>query len=137
MSALQVVEVVWTIVAAIGLVACFIGLREAVGDRTYLRANNLNGRRLIVAQGLIRREALRLCIQLAGGYIGIYALGQPNPPDARLNFLTFLLVAMQVFTVINTVLDQRDRARLIAYWKNVDLRHIEERDKGVGSTDVS
>lgn len=125
------IEWVWTFIAGIGILASGWLYLQAREDVLFLLKNAYNGRRLIVARGHERREFIRAVIQGLGLYVGIYALSLPNPPGAQLNVATLCLVGMQALVVTNTVFDARDRNRLAAYWKNVDLRHVKERDEEV------
>lgn len=125
------VEWAWTLIAAVGLVASLLAYRQARGDVLFLLNNSFNGRRLIIARGHERREALRVVVQGLGLYVGIYSLNLPDPPDKRLSFAVLALMLMQALVVANTIFDHRDRNRLADYWKNVDLSHVAERDKEI------
>lgn len=127
------VEWAWTLIAAVGLVASGWLYLQAREDVQWLLANAYNGRRLIVARGHERREALRAIVQALGLYVGCYAISLPNPPGARLNIGTLALMLMQFFVVLNTVFDHLDRNKLRAYWENVDRSHVAERDKNLGT----
>lgn len=125
------VEWTWTGIAAVGVLVSLWSWKLAREDVKFLEENRFNGRRMIVAEGHRRRERMRTLIQSLGLYVGWYALGLPDPPGVNLNTATVCLMAMQFFVVLNTVSDLRDRFRLIAYWKNVDLSHVKERDEEV------
>lgn len=131
----SLVEWTWTLIALVGFCVGVWSIKLAQEDLTYLRDNNFNGRRKIVAAGHRRREAMRALIQALGLYVGIYALRLPNPPGVRINAATACLMFMQFFVVLNTISDLRDRFRLVAYWKRTDLGHVSDRDEQIGAVE--
>lgn len=127
------VEWLWTLIAGVGLMTSLLLYWRARGDVLFLLENSYNGRRLIVARGHERREALRAVVQGLGLYVGLYAVSLPNAPDGRVHFVTVALVLMQALVVANSIFDARDRRKLLDYWKNVDRSHVAERDREIGA----
>lgn len=125
------VEWLWTAIAFTGLIVSGVAYVQARQDVMFLLRGKYNGRRMIIARGHERREALRFLVQALGAYVGIYALRLPNPSGTRLNFATFALMTMQAIVVANTVFDHRDRTKLRDYWQSVDLDHVAENDRRV------
>lgn len=78
------IEIMWTLLAAIGIVFGLYNLRDALGDLSALNTAGIrNGRRLI-AQFAIRQEILRLTMQSIYFGIGILAFTIPDPPPRPL-----------------------------------------------------
>lgn len=128
---IAILEWFWAGVSGLGVFLSLTTLKVAWDDFSYLVANKLNGRRLIVARAHIRREAVRLVVQGLALSIGVWALRLPNPPGAAVSWVSFALIAMNLFVVLNTLGDRYDRNRLLRYWETVDLKHVTTRDESL------
>lgn len=128
------VEIIWTLVAFVGLGLSLRGLIYAKGDLDYLLEHHYNGRRLIIAKGYLRRETIRTAVQMLFAALGILAMLRPPPPGERTPgslFLIGLLVLAAALTVLNTFGDLRDRRRLIDHWEATNLSHVRDRDQEI------
>lgn len=121
----------WTGIALVGL---WIAITEGVKARRdvrFLISHDFNGRRKIVALGHYRREVLRAVTQLlfaAAGAAAMLRPQSPEPQEAGRFMIIGLLITASTLVVVNSLLDKRDRQKLIDYWRNVDLRHVSTRD---------
>lgn len=95
---------IWTLAASVGAVIAAWNCWDAYRDLDALGPVT-NGRR-ILAIGYVRREAVRLLIQVTWAGIGAMALLGLQGPLAE------LLVATAGAVALNTILDARDRIRL-------------------------
>lgn len=75
------IEIVWTVIAFIGLCFSVHNLVQAVGDLEVLRANNISNGRLILAKFTIKAEAARSIMQLIFFLIGVGAMTLVDPPN--------------------------------------------------------
>jgi hypothetical protein len=75
------IEIVWTLIAGIGLAFSIFNVREAFADRAALKlAGVKNGRKMIADEGLLQ-ELARTVIQAIFLTIGLLAMTYPDPPD--------------------------------------------------------
>ena len=75
------IEVMWTLIAAIGLIYSFYNVREALLDRNDLKRRGVaNGRRLL-AQTNVISETSRFVKQSIFIIIGLLAMFLPEAPD--------------------------------------------------------
>lgn len=111
-----ILEFLWTVAALVGLGFTLWMLRDARGDRRYLRAARLNGSRLLVANGAIRWETLRAIKMLLFLLIGLGAMTRENPPQVLtpgVFLYSCLALYVPLANVYGSVRDRRDRARLL------------------------
>lgn len=98
---------VWTLAASIGAMVALWATWDAYLDLRDL-GDAANGRRLL-GVGWVRREAIRLLIQVSWAGIGFAALQGPEGP---VNPIVLILVGTNVALALNTILDARDRIRV-------------------------
>lgn len=109
--------ILWLLICFSGIGIGVLALREAQSDKKYLTDSGFNGVRLIIANGTIRREMLRLVPQLMFTIIGLMALFSPPPEDppprtiASIIFAYLLIGAAAVLTT-NSWMDRRMRRKL-------------------------
>lgn len=71
---------VWTAIAALGAAATVAILTEAIRDLRAVRAIGRNAARKLVARGSVRREWLRLAVQV------LFLLAGPKPWEFRYGY---------------------------------------------------
>lgn len=105
------VEAIWIALTLGGVVLRVLALRDACRDRVAIRA--LNGRaREIMADGSVRREVLRLVVQLLLLSIVVPAILRPGPTVISVGLLVVIAIPAVLF--VDSVLDTRERRRLTA-----------------------
>lgn len=106
------IEILWTIIGAVGVMFSAFNLRDARIDKRVLAdAGIVNGRR-IIARFAVRAELARLVIQAIFVTIGVLAMLQTDPPNAALNKLQIVTSAVsRVGLVI---------AELLVLFKSID-----------------
>lgn len=115
------VEILWVLVALVGLVYSILNILDARGDKEYLDTHNIqNGRRALAKYQLIA-EYLRAAIQLIFAMIGLAAMTLPEVPNsAHLPrheliirvLLTYGLIAASIMLSIKSYLGYRVRVLL-------------------------
>lgn len=78
------IELVWTIIALVGLGFGAFNLNDALGDLDALNQLGIQNGRRIVAKFAIRQEIMRMTMQTIFAAIGILAMLLPEPPSAPL-----------------------------------------------------
>lgn len=106
---MTLVEIVWILIAAVGVRFAFLNAREALNDYQAVGGKQ-NGRRTI-ALNTIRREAVRLLIGLDFLTIGVLALLDTVGGGA---IALGLLLASAGHT-LNSYLDRRERMYLLEF----------------------
>lgn len=102
-------EVIWISVSLIGVSITSYLLTQSNADRDVVR--KMNGRaRLVAVSGDVRREALRLTVQVL---LLVVAFSQV-PREVRIG----LLMAVPVVMCVQSALDLRERRRLMALLRN-------------------
>jgi hypothetical protein len=76
------IEIMWTLIAVIGLGFGAFNLRDAWCDRKFLIANDIHNGRRVIANYAIRAEIARIIIQTIFTVAGILAMILPEPPRA-------------------------------------------------------
>jgi hypothetical protein len=114
------IELVWSILAVIGIVGSTLGV--VIQTRDYRNArllhNGLRTRRLIVTWMMLRNEVASVIVQCAFLLLGIMALftaGGRDPDDLRRRFgvaILWALVVAELALVSTTLLRRRDRRQL-------------------------
>jgi hypothetical protein len=109
---------VWSAVALVGFMLNAWALWDAYGDRAALRRRRLNGARLIVANGNVRREWFRVfkqgCFLAIGAFFALTRpAGPPQPLSAAGVVLVAGLLAAIVSMVVASAFDRAERARLL------------------------
>lgn len=98
---------IWTAIAFLGALIAAWNTLDAWADLRALGSLS-NGRRLI-ARGWVRRELVRLFIQVSWALIGFLSL---STASGEVNLIVVLLLATNAALTLNTILDARDRIRL-------------------------
>lgn len=113
------IEILWSAVSLLCLIANAGALVEAWGDRNAVRLRGINGARKITARKAVRTELVRSLIQ--AGFLGIGVLAMLTPPPIResvsRNSVIFglVFVAMEVALATVSILDSYDTRRLNDY----------------------
>lgn len=98
-------EVIWIALNLTTLVLTLSALMDALADRTAVRL--LNGRaRELAASGIVRREALRVVVQVL-----LLAAVLPAVAPVTPHLTIGALMAVPVVLVASSILDARDRRR--------------------------
>lgn len=120
-------EAVWSVTALAGLLVTVWGLWDAYGDRRALRLSGRNGARRLVATGNIRREWSRTYVLLCFLALGVYQMqrapvlaNQPVTPGGIALTIALVLAALSI--VVGSVLDRRERVKLLAYFDTETAR---------------
>lgn len=79
------IELLWTLIALIGLGFSVVNLKTSIGDLRFLKGKKISNGRLAVAQVNMYTEASRTAIQAIFLGVGIIALMLPAPPAAALS----------------------------------------------------
>lgn len=111
MSATLIIVWAWTLSALVGLTPCFLGLRDAWVDWRVVRAAGVNGRTLATArQGILLHSFLfaKQVVNLSIGIVLLADIGLLRP------YWPLGLLAIQITSVVVSVLDRRTRAYLLA-----------------------
>lgn len=109
-------ELLWSLAALVGLGFTLWMLRDARGDRRYLRAARLNGSRMIVANGAIRWETIRATTMALFLAVGVGAMTRVNPPQVLTPgavLYSALALVVPLASVYGSFRDRRDRALLL------------------------
>ena len=106
------IEIVWTSITGFGLVTVTINLINA---RRSLRLLNGDRSMRIIAHSLVRREAVRVAIQLlltTVGVIAMFKVPAPNhDPSGRL-VMVAIFIAFALLNNLNSELDRQVRNKL-------------------------
>jgi hypothetical protein len=114
------IEILWTLLAVVGVVAASFGLRDAVRDRRWLHDQDppANGLRETMALQRIRDEAGRVFVHGVFGTIGVLAMTIPEAPNQldlpwNVTLATALvrwgLIACALVLTTQSLLNRRDR----------------------------
>lgn len=120
---INAIEAIWICLNFITLILTAVALLDALKDAAAVKA--LNGKaRELVAGGNVRREALRLVVQVV--LIAVALPGLFEGRDTPLSVSVVLLVSVPALLLIQTALDTRERWKLSGI---LTERIIAERDK--------
>lgn len=75
------IEIVWTIIALVGLIYSLFNVKDANGDLKVLREAGVGNGRLTLAKYQMQAESLRTAIQAVFLSIGLAAMALPSAPD--------------------------------------------------------
>lgn len=107
-------ELIWTLVAALGLWTCIQLLLDSYRIRSVVRHNDWNGVRLLAANASLRRNRIRVIIMFLMTSVGI--LSGMFPSDHGEDIVSIVavtsLLLIGILVVLNAVLDRRDDSRL-------------------------
>lgn len=115
MSNVDALELIWTAISLIGLIAAARGVKDALRDRRILRESSTNSGLMLIASGDLRREALRMYVQGFFLLLGVIALLSPPSSAPRTTVGSILavgFVAAAFCITVSTVLDRRLRSQL-------------------------
>ena len=115
----ETIEIAWTALAVVGALIALWGVYTAIVQINLAKRSKTNGARLMVARATGQRETLRVITQVLFGISGYMAMMRPNSPTppgipSRL-VIVVLLMGGAFFTVLQSLLDQLNRRRLISY----------------------
>lgn len=85
------IELLWTIIAFVGLVFSLINFADAYKDCKYLAARGITNGRILVAKTNLWTEGMRGAIQTIFLVIGVLALMIESPPQTKLTTAQFLI----------------------------------------------
>ena len=122
----------WTAILLTGLIVNLRTLAEALRRRRLAREPGRDGALLIVAGQAVRGEAVTLAVQLLIGLLvaGAWPFPAPVSDDGRQLYVLcgWTLAACSVVLTVDSILDLRDRRRLIREL----ARAASERGSGAG-----
>lgn len=111
------IELMWALIALIGVIYSSINVREALSDWNFVRERHItNGRRLL-ARAQLAAESLRLFVLLVFLIIGVLATTIENPAPSHLPtnvvviqfIIRWGLIASSVALVVKSYLAKRVR----------------------------
>ena len=111
----SVPEILWTIVATVGVAFHMRGAAAAIGDRRAVVLAHGDGPLQMIASGRLRGEMIRCVVDVGFAVVGLYAMTQPDPPrpwTPGAILLTSVLIGCVALLVVNAALDDRERALL-------------------------
>jgi hypothetical protein len=112
-------SVIWMTVASIGVLISAVALQDARHDAAILRAARVDGAKRILVVGHIRRETMRLIVQVCFLFAGVLVLLPGLGYRLRTGFLSeeetikLLIVVPAALIVLNSIEDMRARQRLL------------------------
>lgn len=115
----RVSELAFTIPAIIGLLVCWWMFNAAQADLRELYRRKLNGAREVVGKASRRNELLRTAIQLIFLIIGVAAIVDVPQPYLTVLVSVGIIIA-ELLLVTKSVLDRRDRGRVITILSEKD-----------------
>lgn len=107
MISIDAIEAFYILVNAVAVVLTTAALLDARADRAALNNGPV---RTIIANGNVRREAIRLGVQLLLMIIAIPAIFTAR--ETQLSPIVLVLLAIPLFLLASSILDRRDRGRL-------------------------
>lgn len=113
-------ELVWTLVAVLGLWACWDLVRRGESHKQRIIDNGWNGARLLAANSGIRRNKVRSIAFLLMFLVGILAGLYDDPPHWVTAPTVITLLLIGGLMVMNAILDNRHEEQLIAYLEKED-----------------
>jgi hypothetical protein len=129
---LTVAEAIWVLAALVGVAFNTWALLDAIQDRCALIKSGRNGALGIISVGNVRREAMRVGIQIAFLLVGVVSLTQPPAaqPSGEPGILALVvppvLIGVALTLVVMAVLDRGDRYRVLGLLR---IQRGEERRK--------
>jgi hypothetical protein len=109
------VEIVWTLITAVGVVMAVRLLLLARGDLAVLREHGVNSARLTIARMNLRFGVIIAGVETWWLYIGILGLASASSGRTRTGFEWFTLaifLGIRAIWVLGLLLNLRDRNRL-------------------------
>ncbi|MDQ3539963.1 MAG: hypothetical protein M3440_04685 [Chloroflexota bacterium] len=112
-------EIVWSLIAAVGLVVSILAVGYALQTLHYLQAVGVNGAREKWARNNVRSESIRLAIHSISMIIGIAAMSSlPINPDVPIPplsaILSFGLILISLLIVVSSITEKRTRDDIVA-----------------------
>lgn len=126
-------ELGWTIIGLIGMVACLRNMWGAFRDLAALAADPKRGDEITssLALGVLRTDAVRFLITAAAVSVGLISMTVPTPdPEPPIGALGWsfiaLLYTIVVGTSLNAVMDERLRAHIAGALERLENGHAAE-----------
>lgn len=121
-------EIAWTLIALVGAYFSFRNINDGIHDRDVLEklpvpTNAVDGltRKIqwTIANGNVRRDSLRLVIQVTSLALGIWAGLQPNNPEISLAglIISVVFIGQSLLLAFSAFEDHKDRLEIIAIGK--------------------
>lgn len=137
----SLIEIAWTLLAAIGALYHMRGVHDAGGDLSFLKRAGLNGRRRVVALRNLRSEITRLFVKTIFFGVGVVALVTP-PPERTSNTTASLIAGVGLVLALlaltfDSFLERQDRETLLAMEHEQGADHHSRDDNVPGTHEVS
>lgn len=118
-------ELAFLIPAIIGFLVNWFMFNASVSVKHHLEALGLNGARSIVAQGSVRSDGINMGIQFAFMALGfLLVMLPPTNPQQPVTVpgiaVAVVIIGAEIALVVKSVLNRRDRHRLIAILSRKD-----------------
>lgn len=119
-------EIVWTVIAAIGLLTCGWLFRDATKSRLYWETEGLNGGTDTATRSNVRSSAVRTFRQLLNLILGLTSMTFP-PSENEIDpaFLYYILpglfIAGAIIDVVDAIYGRRDRERILTIERGRNL----------------
>ena len=128
----------WTLIALVASLLTWINLNDARKDRDAVQklGGNRMAARVLAADGLIRREQLRILVFMAWFAVGLVAAAVGLDRVQRGTFIVIGLLSTALILLYGSYQDRRDRHHLIKEMAEGDLlawatqEQIEDKDFG-------
>jgi hypothetical protein len=113
----------WTGIAIVGLVCCWINATEATADLRAVETSKANGARRLIARSSRQGEVVRVCVQVIFVAIGVVAIF-PRSFSPRFigDLVQFGLIGGAALITFQSMLAIRTRRRLRAYFENAERK---------------
>lgn len=112
------IEILWTTVTLVGLIANVVGVADAWADKRYLERAGLNGRRELVARWHVTLNIGLAYVQAAFLFAGILAMASPPAHDHTIlvlrTALQLMFLTSEPVLVYLAIAAHRYRSRLLA-----------------------
>lgn len=119
--------------AVLGCVFTVAGLRNAVGDSTFLAESNANGAKRLIATSNVYWESIRLSVQVLFVVAGVTSVITAPPPalidtfEVGVTVNRLCLMGASFLLALKSYLGQRERVVLVKLWlRDTDRRHAHQ-----------
>ena len=122
-STVSYLEVIWTLIALVGLITCGWLARDALKSRHYWETEGLNGGSDVTTRSNVRSSGIRAFRQFLNLILGLTAMTfPPSETDVDPAFLYYILPALFIISAIADTWDaikaRRDREELLEIERN-------------------
>lgn len=111
-----IIEIVWTLLAAIGAGFAMFGWLDASADLGVIRSKGIKNGRLLIARMVARMSAVLFTLQVLFLIVGLVVVTNPNPPQglpiASL-IVGNILISAEVLLIWAVFRDLQDRRSII------------------------